>query len=167
MRTVLANGKTLKIDRWFNPFWSIWLQHLMSRPSCYECPFATPERNADITLGDLWGVHLYCPELYGRNGGASLIVCNTQKGKAVSTAALKDLYGHELDFATALKYQGPMRKHISPNDNRTMFMQDLINCDYRTLTHKWAINPSVKLLWQKYIWGNRQKIWWWNLTNKK
>ena len=24
-----------KQDRWFNPFWSIWLQHLISRPSCY------------------------------------------------------------------------------------------------------------------------------------
>lgn len=167
MRTILANGKTLKIDRWFNPFWSIWLQHLMSRPSCYECPFATPERNADITLGDLWGVHLYCPELYGRNGGASLIVCNTPKGKAICTAAATDMYGHELNFTTALKYQSPMRKHIDFNNNRTMFMQDLIKYDYPTFTRKWAIKPSFKLLWQKYIWGNRQKIWWWNLTNKQ
>ena len=48
-------------DRWFNPFWSVWLQHLMSRPSCYKCPFTTPERVADITLGDVWGVHLAYP----------------------------------------------------------------------------------------------------------
>ena len=118
-------------------------------------------------MGDLWGVHLYCPELYGRNGGASLIVCNTPKGKAICTAAATDMYGHELNFTTALKYQSPMRKHIDFNNNRTMFMQDLIKYDYPTFTRKWAIKPSFKLLWQKYIWGNRQKIWWWNLTNKQ
>lgn len=26
---------------------------------------------------------------------------------------------------------------------------------------------SIKLLWQKYVWGNRQKIWLWNITIKK
>lgn len=63
------SDKEIHIDRWFNPFWSVWLQHLMSRPSCYQCPYTTKGRVADISLGDLWGVHLYCPELYGKNGG--------------------------------------------------------------------------------------------------
>lgn len=31
---------------------------------------------------------------------------------------------------------------------------------------KWYKKPSVKLLWQKYVWGNRQKIFLWNLKNK-
>ena len=103
MYTSLQSGKMLKKDRWFNPFWSIWLQYLMSRPSCYECPFTTTERVADITLGDLWGVHIYCPELYGENGGASLIVVNTEKGAAALDKSKQYLYGHELDFDTALK----------------------------------------------------------------
>lgn len=62
-----AGIRIIKKDRWFNPFWSVWLDHLMSRPCCYECPFTTTERVADITLGDLWGVHIYCPELYGES----------------------------------------------------------------------------------------------------
>ena len=63
--TVMMNDNKKKViekDRWFNPFWYIWLKHLMSRPSCYECLFTTTERTADISLGDLWGVHIYCPE---------------------------------------------------------------------------------------------------------
>ena len=79
MKTTLKNGKTIRQDRWFNPFWSIWLNHLMSRPSCYSCPFTNTARVADISLGDLWGVHLYCPELYGKNMGSSLVVFNTDK----------------------------------------------------------------------------------------
>ena len=154
-------------DRWFNPFWSIWLNHLMSRPSCYKCHFTSVERGADITLGDLWGVHLYCPELYGSNGGSSLIVCNTEKGKTVMKKAQESMYGHELAFEDALRYQSPMRKCISENPDRGRFMADLqSDMTYKAINKKWAKRPTLKLLWQKYIWGNRQKIFFWNLKNR-
>lgn len=159
--------KTIIKDRWFNPFWSIWLNHLMSRPSCYKCPFTTSDRGADITLGDLWGVHLYCPELYGKNGGSSLVVCNTEKGKAVFKQAEKKMYGHELAFEDALRYQSPMRKCISENPDRDRFMEDLKGeMSFDEINKKWAKKPTLKLLWQKYVWGNRQKIFFWNLKNK-
>lgn len=160
------NNKSLSLqkDRWFNPFWSVWLKHLMSRPSCYECPFARQERVADITLGDLWGVHLYCPEVYGKNGGSSLIVCNSSKGKAVFQKAREKMYGHDLVFSDALKYQGPMRDHIAYNNDRDAFMYDLkSSMTYKEINNKWADKPSLKLLFSKYIWGNRQKIWLWNI----
>ena len=166
MKIDLQNGKSIKKDRWLNPFWSIWLSHLMTRPSCYQCPFATNTRGADITLGDLWGVHLYCPELYGKNGGASLIICNTQKGERALDQARKFLYGHFLNFSDALKYQSPMRKHIDDNSNRALFEEDLKFLDYKTLCQKWARKPTLKLLWSKYIWGNRQKMFLWNLFHK-
>lgn len=166
MLTGLKNGKKIKQDRWFNPFWSIWLNHLMSRPSCYECPFANTQRLADISLGDLWGVHLYCPELYGKNAGASLVVCNTEKGRKALEKAKPHLHGHELDFATALKYQSPMRKHIDGNPDREAFMADVKELDYSALCAKWAKKPTLKLLWQKYVWGNRQKVFVWNLKNR-
>lgn len=168
MRTELCDTRILKKDRWFNPFWSIWLKHLMSRPSCYECPFANSERVADISLGDLWGVHIYCPELYGRNGGASLVVCNTEKGKEVFEKAKPLMFGHELRFEDALKYQGPMRKHIADNPRREEFMSDLrSDMSYNELTRKWADRPTLKLLFQKYIWGNRQKVFVWSIKNRK
>lgn len=171
MRTTIMmennEKKEIEKERWFNPFWSIWLKHLMSRPSCYECPFATTERVADISLGDLWGVHLYCPELYGNNGGASLVVANTGKGRMVLQKSEVKMYGHELKFEEALKYQSPMRKHIVNNPDRERFMQDLRGTmTYENINRKWADKPSVKLLWQKYIWGNRQRVWLWNLTHR-
>ena len=167
MSVKLDNGKKIKQDRWFNPFWKLWLSHLMSRPSCYQCPFTKPQRGADITLGDLWGVHLYCPELYGDNGGASLIICNTHKGKAIFNRAKKKMYGHKLDFSTALKYQSPLIKCIDLNPKRTEFMSDLKTLSYEQLCDKWYSGPSLKLLWQKYIWGNRQKILVWNILHGK
>mgnify|MGYP000972150083 FL=1 len=164
MQLSLENNRKFKTDRWFNPFWSIWINHLMSRPSCYHCPYTTPERLADISLGDLWGVHLYCPELYNHNKGASLIICNSIKGKEAFLST-KDLFvGHELNYETAIRYQGPLRKRITPNSDRALFIQDLKSMPYIALCKKWSTPPSLKLLWQKYIWGNRQKILFWKLT---
>ena len=163
----VSKKKVIIKDRWFNPFWSVWLQHLMSRPSCYECKFTTSDRVADITLGDLWGVHLYCPELYGNNGGSSLVVCNTEKGKDIFQKSQDYMYGHELKFEEALKYQSPMRKSIDDNPNRVAFIADLqSDMDYKSINKKWAKPLTIKLLFQKYIWGNRQKIYVWNIKAK-
>lgn len=167
MKITLRNGLSLYKDRWFNPFWSVWLNHLMSRPSCYKCPFATKNRVADITLGDLWGVHLYCPELYGQNGGSSLMVANTLKGETALKAATEIMYGHYLEMSDALRYQSPMRKCIPMNAERYAFMQDLrdYNLSIDDINKKWAKKPSLKLLISKYMWGNTQKVWWWNLRH--
>ena len=166
MKITFDDESEYKISRWFNPFWSIWLQHLMSRPSCYSCPFATSERGADITIADLWGVHLYCPELYGKNKGCSLVTCNTKKGLEFWEKAQERMYGHELEIADALRYQSPMRKHIDANPNREMFMSDLDSMDYESLCKKWAKKPTLKLLFQKYVYGNRQKVALWNLKKR-
>lgn len=168
MKVTFDDGSAYKISRWFNPFWTIWLRHLMSRPSCYECPYTTRQRVADITIADLWGVHLYCPELYGKNGGSSLVVCNTEKGRNLWNIAKEKMYGHELDINDAIKYQGPMRKHIEFNPERNTFMKDLCSeqIDYKKLCRKWGSYPSPKLLWQKYVYGNRQKVALWNLKEK-
>jgi len=163
-----GGGMSVTKDRWFNPFWSVWLNHLMSRPSCYRCPFATSGRVADITLGDLWGVHLYCPELYGDNGGSSLVFANTDKGRSALRLAEPLLFGHDLAFDDALRYQGPMRKSIPMNPKRGECMADLENPDitYGQFNKKWAKRPTLGLLFRKYIWGNHQKVNWWKLRNK-
>jgi coenzyme F420-reducing hydrogenase beta subunit len=167
MKIKLSNGKILYYDRWINPFWFLWISHLMSRPSCYECPFACQKRNSDITLGDLWGVHKYCPELYGKNGGASLIFANSDKGVEILKNAEKQVYGHYLDYDVALKYQGPLRRHIPQNPNRDEFLKDLVSLDYQAILKKWYKKPSFKLLFSKYVFGNNKKVFLWNCFHSK
>ncbi len=76
------------------------------------------------------------------------------------------MYGHELKFEEALKYQSPMRKHIDMNPQRKAFMEDLKSqMSYEEINRKWTKRPSIKLLWSKYVYGNRQKVWIWNLLH--
>ena len=147
---------------------TIFLATSVTKKLDHNSLFTTTERTADISLGDLWGVHIYCPELYGKNGGSSLAIANTEKGKSVLKKAEGSMYGHELRFEDALRYQGPMRKHIEMNPKREQFMQDLKSeMDIEDINRKWADKPSLKLLWQKYVWGNRQKVFVWSIWNRK
>lgn len=160
-------GKTIKCDRWLNPFWSIWLNHLMSRPACYKCLYTTTNRIADITLGDLWGVHHCFPDLYNSNKGTSLVITNTAKGERLVRSMMNDLFqGREIKISDAMKYQGPMRKPIAENTNRKEFLADLKDLDYDNICKKWAKPSSIKLLISKYVWGtNRQKVIWWKIKH--
>lgn len=65
---------------------------------------------------------------------------------------------------TKLRY-AYFKSYINPD--REQFMQDLKgSMTYEEINQKWADKPSVRLLWQKYIWGNRQKVWLWNLIHR-
>lgn len=166
MSASLESGHHFKVDRWFNPYWSIWLQHLMNRPSCYTCSFARPERVADISLGDLWGVHIYCPDLYNGNAGASLVVCSTDAGASLLEGSRPLLSGRELSFEDALRFQGPMRRPVGRESRREDFMKDLLSMDIDQLERKWAKRPTIKLLISKYLWGNRQKVALWKIKKR-
>lgn len=55
------------------------LSDVFLRPSCYNCPSKEGRSNADITLGDYWGVSSRQPDAYDNNGtGVALIY--TKKG---------------------------------------------------------------------------------------
>lgn len=166
MSAGFSDGGSWKIDRWMNPFWSIWLQHLMNRPSCYTCQFARPERTADISLGDLWGVHLYCPDLYNKNRGASLVICSTEAGKSLLDDAKKLLNGRQVPYDEARKYQGPLRQPIGEEPRRDAFMAELPRMDIDDLEQNWAKRPDARLLFSKYVWGNRQKVLLWRCMRR-
>ncbi len=57
------------------------------RINCYSCPFARPERAADITLGDYWGFHEEYPQHHepglSNSRGISCVLINSEKGKAM------------------------------------------------------------------------------------
>ena len=48
--------------------------------NCYNCKYAINTRVGDITIGDSWGSELSIEEI---NKGISLILCQTEKGKAL------------------------------------------------------------------------------------
>lgn len=73
----------------------------------------------------------------------------------------------ELDMNDVIRFQGPMRGHISMNPKRVEFMRDLPKLSYQELCRRYAKRSSWKLLMHKYVWGtNHQKVWWWSVKRR-
>ena len=67
--------KHLKLNPSRHYFYHAFLSGANYRPSCYSCRYARPERTADFTLGDFWGVEKYLPDM--AKNGCSVILANT------------------------------------------------------------------------------------------
>lgn len=74
--TITVNGKEYDSDE----FLMLFNSGVIERPSCFQCPYKTVEREGDITLGDFWGIEKVAEQM-NDNKGVSLVFCNTQKGK--------------------------------------------------------------------------------------
>ena len=57
------NGEVLKEGFGNNPYMKSFLSEICLRPSCHKCKFKKLEREADITIGDSWGIKKLLPEL--------------------------------------------------------------------------------------------------------
>ena len=70
-------------------FTYLFYKHIMLRPSCSKCYFASTKRPSDITIADYWGWEKTDPNINKDDKGVSLILVNTEKGREIFDA-IKD-----------------------------------------------------------------------------
>lgn len=77
------NGKQY-ISNYFkgDELYNLFLKDYILRDSCYRCNYASTKRVADITIGDFWGIEKTI-ENFDDKKGVSLVLINTEKGKAI------------------------------------------------------------------------------------
>ena len=83
-----------------NIYGRLFRRNLSLRPSCSACKFKFPNGQADLTLGDAWGIKDFAPEFYDERG-VSLVFVHTQKGANVLEQA--NLKLQAVSFPDALK----------------------------------------------------------------
>lgn len=108
-----------------SPFNKGFLNGIINRKSCADCPFANTKRIGDITLGDFWQVHKLNPE-WNDNIGTSLVLVNTEKGKKIFNEIKSEMKLCEkasLDFAK--QYNGQLRAPQKQADGRQFFFEHL------------------------------------------
>lgn len=87
-RTVFANGEEILND-YYSSGWSK-LFTLSMNDICFQCPFATPSRASDLTMGDYWGIeNSNCADMEDKLG-VSLVLCNTQRGREILNKLVED-----------------------------------------------------------------------------
>lgn len=82
---------------------------LFYRKSCFSCKYASIDRNADITIGDFWGLK---NKMFDDYDGVSLCIINTNNGKKLFNEIKNDIIYdmHNIDEA---RYYNKQLNHPS------------------------------------------------------
>ncbi len=78
-------------------YMKFFLLNLVLRPSCYNCFSKHPNKTADITLGDFWGIDNVLPQI-NDDKGVSAIIVNSNKGNALFESVKEQVVVHKVDF---------------------------------------------------------------------
>ncbi len=79
---VEAKDGTERVSPYKGDYFNSFLWGYSQRNACFECKYARPERVADITLGDFWGIDGILPKMNDKKG-VSLMLSNTEIGDKV------------------------------------------------------------------------------------
>lgn len=78
----MTKGKKVFIDPEMSSYMYLFSNKLVQRDACYHCKYRGVHRDADLTVGDYWGVKEVFPE-FDDNAGVSFIIANTDTGLKV------------------------------------------------------------------------------------
>ncbi len=78
---MFENGKTVHTIGTSYNYKKMYYGHLITRPSCHNCPFTSLRRVSDITIADCRGIEKVIPEIKTYEG-VSLVMINSDKGRS-------------------------------------------------------------------------------------
>lgn len=139
-----------------DPYMQMFLKNFSLRPSCYSCHAKENGSDADITLGDFWGIQNVLPEMEdGR--GVSAVVIHTKKGQQLFEEVLCDIKAEKVLYENVRTYNSPIYKSVVKPDGRDTFFKDMDKLTFAELSEKYCVSApkSMKqklartVLWQK------------------
>lgn len=145
-----SNNEIKSNYSYMDKFFCGFLKDIYLNKSCYICKFKGKEngekREADITLGDFWGVP---KELFNKNG-VSLVVINNKKGQKLFEQIRDKISFKEVSLKEGIRSNPSFYKNCILSEKRNSFFKDLNNLPFNKLSNKYFRVPS-SLLERKII----------------
>lgn len=118
-------------------FTECFLSNEILRPGCYNCHYTTPYRNADLTLGDFWGIENTSHREMDDDLGVSLILCHTEKGEKLLNIIQDEIEQQEATVEEALANQRTLNSPFERPGNRDEFWNDYFAGGLPLVVHKY------------------------------
>lgn len=116
-------------------FTTLFYEHSILRPCCYECPYKSIMHPGDITIADYWGIEKAAPE-FDDNKGVSLVLVNNERGKEVFNAIKDQVKWQETRLENSM--QQPLKAPFPEPENRENFWSDFENKDFDYIARKYG-----------------------------
>ena len=129
-----------------DPYFSGYSRNVFLRESCYSCLYARLERISDITLADCWRVATSHPQ-YDDGKGTSLLLVNTEKGRAIWEDVKKsgDCCGGRYDLELARLRNAPLMGPPAKSAFYDRFKNELADSGSFKLATKVYFNKWLRL----------------------
>lgn len=109
------------------------LNNIYLRPSCYDCKYSKIPRQADISLGDFWGVQEKYSEL-DDDKGTSLLLINSKKGEELLDKCSNNMFIKEInDLEYVIKYNPCIIGSVKMPNNRNKFFEQIDKFEFDEL----------------------------------
>ncbi|MHB8077058.1 Coenzyme F420 hydrogenase/dehydrogenase, beta subunit C-terminal domain [Desulfosporosinus fructosivorans] len=103
-------------------YYSYFLKGDIYRENCYECKYASANRQGDFTMGDYWGIEKAHPEIETRNG-VSVLLVNSAKGMALIERLGNNLDLTKSTFEQAREQNGQLRQPTAKSYKREAILK--------------------------------------------
>jgi len=121
---------------------------------CYTCPFAHLPRQADITLGDFWGIENYAPKKDINRYGNSLLLINNDTGQLLLNAISHRLFFHEHNLSNAKKRNHNIYEPSKRPQHRDNIYSDLMTKPLKYVAikynHTYTLRNYVGMIVRRY-----------------
>lgn len=136
-------------------FTTLFFNHCILRPCCYECPYKSLIHPGDITIADYWGIEKAAPE-FDDNKGVSLVLINNEFGEKIFDAVKEKLKWKQTRIEDSM--QPSLEKPVLRPDGREKFWEDFsrkkfgyIVREYGEFGVKYNIVKMVKKIKRKMV----------------
>lgn len=134
-----------------DPYLAMFLKNCCLRPSCYNCSFKEKESQADLTLGDFWGIQTIVPE-FDDQKGISLVLLHSEKGRLLLKHIRDSLVFKDADYKLAIAHNKSYYRPTEKPLTRDKFYVDLKQKSFKKIISKYAgfsLKVKVKTIIKK------------------
>lgn len=134
MYRVIQNDQFVDTPGVYDCYSLAFLNGINYTDNCYSCNYAKIDRVTDITIGDSWGSDLPAKEV---NAGISLMLCQTEKGRALLYNAGVELI--KVDLQNAISHNHHLEYPYSKPRTYDLFFETLL----KTKNYEKAVKISL------------------------
>lgn len=139
VETVEVSG----VERDSRIFTNFFYNHLILRPSCYECAYKNYVHPGDITLADFWGIDTAVTG-FNDDKGVSLVLVNNARGGALLSAISDKLLLVEVNKENCM--QPPLKGNFVCPSARKKFWRDYSSRGIEYVCKKYGVRLDESLI---------------------
>lgn len=154
MKIVFKNGRVYEKDTKKDPYLVGFLRDYFINDGCHQCKFTNAKRFSDITIADFWGYQSDEYEFLDDDKGISLILLNTEKGKAFFADIKEGFKYQKKDISMAVRGNRCLTKPYPPNPQKMEFWKDYESMSFKEIADKYFYSETYP---QLTVWQNFKK----------